>query len=485
MPKLYLLLLLLPALGRAQTQTQVQAPATTCGCAQNFAETRRLLAANYAGYRDKVTAATRPRLDSLAAALQPQADTAQAGSCWKVLQQYLRFFHDGHVQLADNKPPRLNNDSIRARYGSTPRLPWTRASFRAYLDDAGRPKKPLEGIWRDGGGPDYVVGIVADKADGYQGFVLKSDSTYWVPGQVKFSFADPAAGPATARYYMRNHSLETRPVREVRDGELLLNGPWYRSYPRPVAGPAPAPAPLSFQMLDDTTALYRIASFNGNLRPKIDSLTKAHAAQLTRTRLLIVDVRGNGGGSDGSYHSLIPYLYTNPVEEVSVALYSTPDNNAKYTGALYPDMSAKEKLYYANLKKRLDAHPGQLVPVSRHGQTSTIRRQRRQLHPEVTQVAVLQNKYCASTTEQFLLLARQSQKTTTFGESSEGILDYSNVQYKPLPCYNLRLGWSTSRSYRLDRGQGIDNVGLAPTVRLDPTAPDMVAQVRAWYRARK
>jgi len=100
-------------------------------------------------------------------------------------------------------------------------------------------------------------------------------------------------------------------------------------------------------------------------------------------------------------------------------------------------------------------------------------------------VAVLQNKYCASTTEQFLLLARQSKKTTTFGENSEGILDYSNVQYQPLPCYNLRLGWSTSRSFRLDRGQGIDNVGLAPTVHLDPAAPDMIEQVRAWYRARK
>ena len=36
-----------------------------------------------------------------------------------------------------------------------------------------------------------------------------------------------------------------------------------------------------------------------------------------------------------------------------------------------------------------------------------------------------------------------------------------------------------------DRGQGIDNVGLAPTVRLDPAAPDLVEQVRAWYRGRK
>lgn len=87
-----------------------------------------------------MTPATQPRLDSLTAALRPQADTAGIGSCYKVLQQYIRFFKDLHVQLADNKPMQLNKDSIRARYAGTARLPWTRASFRAYLDDPAQPK---------------------------------------------------------------------------------------------------------------------------------------------------------------------------------------------------------------------------------------------------------------------------------------------------------------------------------------------------------
>ena len=98
---------------------------------------------------------------------------------------------------------------------------------------------------------------------------------------------------------------------------------------------------------------------------------------------------------------------------------------------------------------------------------------------------MLQDQNCGSTTEQFLLLVKQSHKATTFGENSAGVLDYANMQFKALPCFNLRLGWATSRSFRLDRGEGIDNVGLAPTVRLDPAAPDMVERMRAWYRARK
>jgi hypothetical protein len=231
MKVIYLLALsMLPYLVRAQAPTP-----SGCGCAQNFAEMQRLTETNYAGFRDKVTAATRPRYDSLTVALRAQADTAHAASCWKILQQWTRSFHDGHLSLQDERTPRLNADSIRALYASAERLPWTRATFRAYLNDAAQPKKPLEGIWRDGGGGGYEVGIVATSPGQYKGFVLRADSLYWVPGQVKFAFADPAAAPTSAAYYMRNHSSEPRRVRVTSDGVLDLNGPWYRAYPRPVA----------------------------------------------------------------------------------------------------------------------------------------------------------------------------------------------------------------------------------------------------------
>lgn len=483
-----LLLALLPGLTFAQaTAPSVPAaPPAACGCPQNFTQMVRLIEANYAGYRDKVTAATRPRLDSLTAAIRAQADTAQAANCGTVLYKWLKFFRDGHLAMINEQGAATDAAAIRARFASAERLPWTRASFRAYLDDPARLKQPLEGIWRGGGG-SYEVGLVASAAQQYQGFILRADSIWWLPGQVKFSFpvagAESTSQPAT--YYMRDHAAERRPVRVVAEGVLDLQGPWYRAYPRPVAVPAAA-APHRFQMLDDTTALYRIASFDGDYRPLLDSLTRANAANLRRTRLLILDLRDNGGGSDGSYRSLTPYLYTQPVREVGVQLWSTAENNAKYSGQLFPNMSWFEKRHYARLRRRLDAHQGQLV---RQGATANPvqveRLPRRRQHPELRRVAVLQNRGCGSTTEQFLLLARQSQKTTLFGENSAGVLDYANMQFTALPCYKLRLGWATSRSHRLDRGEGIDNVGIAPQVRLDPAAPDMVEQVRAWYRRPK
>ena len=475
--------LLLTALCPAVAWAQRPPVPAACTCRQNFDQVGRLLEANYAGYRDKVTPATRPRLDSLTAALRPRADTARAGTCWRVLQQWLAFFHDGHLSLQDDHAPRVNADSIRALFAHAPRLPWTRASFRAYLDDPARPKQPLEGTWRDADN-GYEVGLVATGAGQYSGVVLRADSVWWLPGQVKFTLTTPALGPGEATYYMRNHAPEAHRVTAPAEGTLAIRGPWYRTYPRPVPVPA-APARFSFQMLDDTTALYRIASFDGRYRPRIDSLTRANAALLRRTRLLVLDLRDNGGGSDASYRSLTPYLYTRPVQEVGAQLWSTPANNRRYGGQLFPNMSWVEKIYFSRLQRRLDAHLNQFVDQRAHQKTvATKRLRRRRQHPEVTRVAVLQNRNCGSTTEQFLLEARQSTKVTLFGENSAGVLDYANVNYAALPCHNLRLGWATSRSHRIARGEGIDGVGLAPTVRLDPAASDLVEQVRAWYRTR-
>ena len=471
----WLLLMLLAVSAAAQTT-----PAT-CTCRQDFEQMRQLIATNYAGYRDKVTPATQPRLDSLTALVRARADTVRAANCGVVLYQWLTFFRDGHLALRNDQVPTLDSAAIRARYAATERLPWTRASFRAYLDDPTRPKQPLEGIWRDAGN-DYAVGLVATPDARYQGFVLRADSLWWMPGQVKFAFSAPTTtAPGQATYYMRNHTAQARTVTLPADGQLDMQGTsWYRTYPRPARLPV-VPAPFSFRMLDDTTALYRIASFDGRYRPLIDSLTRANAANLRRTRLLILDLRDNGGGSDGSYRSITPYLYTQPVREVGVQLLSTSDNNRKYSGALYPNMSWLEKLHFTGLRRRLDAHLGELVPQRRNGRRVSTRRQLRR-HPGVGRVAVLQNRNCGSTTEQFLLEARQSQKTTLFGENSAGILDYANMQFQPLACYQLTLGWATSRSFRLDQGESIDGVGIAPTVRLNPQAPDVVEQVRQWYR---
>jgi len=82
-------------------------------------------------------------------------------------------------------------------------------------------------------------------------------------------------------------------------------------------------------------------------------------------------------------------------------------------------------------------------------------------------VAILINKRSASTTEQFLLFAKQSSKVILLGENSQGALDYSNMRELNFSCFPYVLYYATTRSRRLNIGQGIDNAGIAPDHYLD------------------
>jgi hypothetical protein len=88
-----------------------------------------------------------------------------------------------------------------------------------------------------------------------------------------------------------------------------------------------------------------------------------------------------------------------------------------------------------------------------------------EVFPLPSRVAILMDGQCGSTTELFLLLARQSKKVTLFGQPSAGVLDYANVRLFTLPSGNCFMAIPTTRSRRLPKNP-IDNIGIAPDVRL-------------------
>jgi hypothetical protein len=85
------------------------------------------------------------------------------------------------------------------------------------------------------------------------------------------------------------------------------------------------------------------------------------------------------------------------------------------------------------------------------------------------QVTVLQDKHVASSAEQFLLYAKSCAKVTTFGQPSAGVLDYANMRGVAFPCYPLELYYATTRSRRIDVGQGVDGRGVLPLMDSDVT----------------
>lgn len=236
------------------------------------------------------------------------------------------------------------------------------------------------------------------------------------------------------------------------------------------ATPAKAPLPVAeqyyFKKIDDQTNLIRIASFNHVYKNIIDSIIKANYANITSAKYLLIDVRGNGGGSDISYNELMPFIYTDPISVISNSKLSTPDNIAKYEVIANDEKYPQDTREYAKKTvQKLIAIPGEFL----EGSNDTFRL--KEVLPYPALVGILIDKKCASTTEQFLLAAKQSKKVMIFGENSGGVLDYANMHFLDFPCYDWRLGYATSKSMRLPKTP-VDNIGIAPDVRINTEEKD-------------
>jgi C-terminal processing protease CtpA/Prc len=220
-----------------------------------------------------------------------------------------------------------------------------------------------------------------------------------------------------------------------------------------------------FKTLNDSTCYLRIKSFNGSYARDIDSVVKANVKSIQSTPKLIIDLRGNGGGSDHCMSFLQPILYTNPVKNIGVDLLTTPDNTVAWDLIIAQYRNELPKNYLDNLLKKIHQYDGKTRATVNFAPDYTGTLPTVWANP--VKVAIVIDGKCGSTTEEFLLFARQSKKTTMVGERSLGVLDYSNVVPRDFSCPPFTLHYPTTRSRRIDAGLGIDNKGIQPDIPLD------------------
>ena len=249
--------------------------------------------------------------------------------------------------------------------------------------------------------------------------------------------------------------------------------------PAPAAPVGPAPARPSLMALDSATFLLRVPSFDLTYKAAIDSALAAGAARLARAPVLIIDVRGNGGGGDASFAGLVPLLATGAIRVVGADAWASPANAAYFRAFLsVPELPASDRTLVRRLVAEMARQPNHFVPID----PDTVLRFAPRVPPRT--VAVLYDRGSGSTTEEFLLQARQSRKVLLFSrERSAGALDYANVRQVGLPSGRWQLRFGTSRSRRLP-ARPVDPDGLAPAVRIPPGVGDEVGYVRGYLAGR-
>jgi hypothetical protein len=258
--------------------------------------------------------------------------------------------------------------------------------------------------------------------------------------------------------------------------------------PRPLTKPAAgspsaqtAAAPLKhepkFEILSDKTILLTLRSFGFENREPLIALLKQNHAALANRPNWIIDVRGNGGGSDSAYEPVLAWLL--PDETVSVgqmwlATSANLEGHRHFCAIFAPGDTECEKDLNDAIVRTRNAPTGSLVPQDDSGGISFDRQ--KPLEPQrPSRVAILIDGSCASSCEEFLLAARQSFNVKLIGRRTFGSLDFSNLRPYALPSGQRLLWYATSRSLRIP-DQPVDLAGIPPDIYLPLAKGDHVAE---------
>lgn len=451
----------------------LQANAQDCTCSSNFEWVKQTFEANDAGFSYALGIKGAEAYAQHNAVFSERVKSIQdPAECNQTLSEWLSFFRNGHIGIqpvyreaasGSESGSGPTEDDIRAQFADWEKLEVDLKEFEQYLEE--KEEVDFEGIWES---PPYKIGI-KKQGEEYLGFVIEADGVYWTPGQIKLRISE--SGEETkAIYYMRDHSAEKFDEASILGNTILQMGfvTLERLAPQLESDPAvaryfrllDAEAPF-FEKVDAATALIRIPSFNGSNKPVIDSVIAANKATILQTENLIIDLRNNGGGSDRSYSELIPLLYTNPIRTVGVEMYSTKMNNQRMLDFINnPEygFSDEEKEWAQGMYDKLEAKLGGFVNL---GDERVSVETQDTVYTYPKNVGVIINENNGSTTEQFLLAAKQSTKVKLFGTTTAGVLDISNMYFLPSPCEEFQLAYSLSRSMRIP-DMAIDDKGIQP-----------------------
>ncbi|TKB04775.1 peptidase S41 [Alteromonas portus] len=402
--------------------------------------------------------------NAILARVQSAKNEAQ---CHTVLIDWLKFFRKGHVGLGLN-----TNGTVEATRESEVH-DFDLSSFKQYLKS--KRDETLEGIWQ------FSSYTVALKKEGnvHKAYILESTNPSWKAGQVKFILNDPAdSNTAKVTFFMGDHSTrQIETITYLGNNEVVLGNSFIvmsREEPRQESSPEitryvrllSTKAPL-FEKISENTVLVRIPSFDHALKKDIDAVIAEHLDTILKTENLIIDIRGNGGGSDASYASLLPILYTNPIRTVGVEYLSTELNNSRMLGFLQnPHFSEEEKQWAKDGYDILQQHIGSYINIGEDVTVATFDK----VEPLPKSIGVLVDSSNGSTAEQFLLAAKQSKKVKLFGQTTAGVLDISNMYKTDSPSGVFTLHYSLTKSLRIPH-MAVDGVGIQPDYYIDEELP--------------
>ena len=171
---------------------------------------------------------------------------------------------------------------------------------------------------------------------------------------------------------------------------------------------------------------------------------------------LILDIRGNGGGSDYVYTPYLLLLYDHPGETEGVFFYDT-EANRKQMEEYFPGM------YEVTPLSKEEGPSNELVPFGDYPIVFD-----KESSPLPRKAVIIIDNGVASSGEQLVIdLKSCSDRVVVYGrDNTNGCLDFSNCRLVELPESGNYYQMPMTVSQRVLDGRGIDESGIAPDVRV-------------------
>ena len=434
-------------------------------CLKDFDFLVEKIQTNYPGYNDKVTNENRSQLANLEKEVR-QKITNNPDSCIYYLNEYTKFFKDGHLGVR-----RIWSDTTENRQ-KLEVMDISTYGKNLYinvdsLQQVTKNDKGIEGVWS----AYQREFIVTKDGKNYVGVVVKQKD--WENGQVLYEF-EPVNDSI---FDVINYSLTKNEKTFKTKASLHLNGKiiefsnnrvFVRKSDSSIFDKAilslctniyPNVFPVAMS-LDDSTFFLRIPTFADSTA---NELVAKHWKEIMNRPNLIIDIRYNGGGNDDGFRELKKIIYTKPYQVTGVEFYATEDN-IKYFEDNNKSGNIPEKWikWSQPLIEAMKKNIGGFVTHPWSIGNNTVRMNT--VYPMPRNIGIIINEGNASSAEQFLLAAKESDKVILFGNThTAGVLDYSNIHSTPFPSNNYQLWCPTTRSKRVPDNP-FDNIGITPNV---------------------
>ena len=433
----------------------------TCNCESNFEWVKKTFEENDAGFQyviDKKGQAAYNIHNQLMLEKIKEAETLT--ECTGLLYEWLTFFRSEHLGIE-----RLTYEaSVSLKYETYEvDIP----QFEKYIST--KQEADYEGIWKSG---SSTIGIKKEGIN-YIGFFIEAEANAWrIPVQIVLKI-DQYDNDVKSTTYMQDHSsiesgepqligsnhLKIGPYIWNRLSPVFVDDPLFENYFKAIDSENPY-----LEKLNANTLYLRIPSFE--FKSAIDKLITENNDKILKTDNLIIDLRDNGGGDDRSFQKLLPILYTNPITSVGVEILSTELNNK-----LFLDYTKEAnfivRFVYKRIYKKMQKRLGEFVLL---GDKEVDTYQQKVVYEYPKNIGIIIDRGCASSTEEFLLAAKQSEKVKMFGAPTLGCLDISNVVSVESPCKEFNLLYSISKSLRIPEN-AVDDTGILPDIYIDETIP--------------